>query len=146
MPFTFRLDPLISIRDNVLKEKQAALAQAYEARRIKEDERVEVEQNIVGNLQSAREAMQSGKIDVNFLLGVRRHEMFLLVQLEEVRQQIVMIEEEIERRHQAVIEANKELKIIEKLKDKKREQYIAEENRKEIREMDEIAGVKRMES
>jgi len=143
MPFTFRLDPLISIRDNILKEKQAALAQAYEARRIKEEERGELEQNIAGNLQSARKVMQSGKIDVNFLLGVRRHEMFLIAQLEEVRQQIVLIEEEIERRRQAVIEANKELKIIEKLREKKREQYLAEEKRKEIRDMDEIAGVKR---
>ena len=140
MPFTFRLDPLISIRDNVLKEKQALLAQAYEARQIKEEERVELQRNIEGNLQAAREMMQSGKIDVGFLLGVRRHEMFLLHQHSEVVQQIALIEEEIERRRNAVVEANKELKIIEKLKEKKHEKYLAEEKRKETIQMDEIAG------
>ena len=143
MPFTFRLDPLISIRDNVLKEKQALLAQAVEAKRLAEEARLRLEQNIEGNLLSAREMMQSGKIDVNFLLGVRQHEEFLIEDLGVVRQHIAMIEEQIELRREKVIEANKELKIIEKLKEKKREQYLAEENRKEIREMDEIAGRRR---
>ena len=143
MPFTFRLDPLISIRDNVLKEKQAALAQAYEIRRIVEEKRLELEQNIEANLQSAREMLHSGTVNVNFLLGLRQHDVFLASQLEEVRRHIVLLEEEIERRRDAVIEANKELKIIEKLKEKKHEEYLAEERRKETREMDEIAGRRR---
>ena len=143
MPFTFRLDPLISIRDNFLKEKQAALAQVYEIRRIVEEKRLEIEKNIEANLQSAREMLHSGTVNVNFLLGLRQHDAFLVTQREENLRHIALLEEEIERRRNAVIEANKELKIIEKLKEKKHEEYLAEERRKETREMDEIAGVRR---
>ncbi len=139
MPFTFRLEPLISIRDNVLKEKQAELAKAYEARRIAEEKRLEVERNIEDNQRFGREMLRSGTINIDFLLGVRRHEAFLAAQFDEVRRHIALIEEEIEKRRAAVAEANKELKIIEKLKEKKREKYRAEENRKETIQMDEIA-------
>jgi flagellar FliJ protein len=140
MPFTFRLEPLISIRDNVLKQKQAELAKAYEARRIIEETKSKIEKNIEDNLQSAREMQQSRQIDVKFLFATRQHEIFLFAQLEEIRRHIRMIEEEIEVRRNAVIEANKELKIIEKLKKKKHEKYLAEENRKETIQMDEIAS------
>ena len=143
MVFTFRLEPLISIRDNVLKEKQAELAKAYEARRIIEEARVKVERDIGDNLQAGREMLRSGKIDVNFLLGVREHEIFLLAQLEQAKQDIIEIEKEIDLRRRAVVEANKELKIIEKLKEKKYEKHLAEEKRKETIQMDEIAGRKR---
>ena len=143
MPFTFRLDPLISIRDNVLKEKQAELAKAYEAQRIIEQKQLDTERSIEANLQSAREMQQLGKVDVTLLLGIRRYDMFLASQLDEIRRHIAMIAEEIEIRRQAVIEANKELKIIEKLKERKREEYRVEERRKETIEMDEIAGRKR---
>jgi flagellar FliJ protein len=134
MPFTFRLEPLISIRDNVLKEKQAELAKAYEAMRIIEEAKQKTERNIEDNLQAGREMLQSGKIDVNFLLGIREHEMFLLAQLEQIRKDTIEIEKEIDFRRNAVVEANKELKIIEKLKEKKHEHYLVEEKRKERRE------------
>ena len=144
MPFTFRLEPLISIRDNVLKQKQAALAEAYEVRRVVEEQQSATERAIEQNLQASRDMMLSGNIDVGFLLNVRRHDAFLVVELETYRRQIVHIDEEIEVRRQAVTEANKELKIIEKLKEKKREQYLAEERRQETIEMDEIAGRRRI--
>jgi len=140
MPFSFRLEPLISIRDNVLKRKQSALAEAYEVRRVVEEQRLVTEQEMANNLQASREMMQSGKIDVSFLLNVRRHDAFLASELENYRRQIVHIDEEIEIRRNAVIEANKELKIIEKLKEKQHDQYLAEERRNETIEMDEIAG------
>ena len=140
MPFTFRLEPLISIRNSVLKEKQASLAQAFEWMRIIEEERLRLEQDIASNMQSAREMLHSGKIDANFLLGVQRLDAFLSPQLEKARLAIVLHEEEIERRRQAVLEANKDLKIIEKLKEREYEKYLVDERRKETIEMDEIAG------
>ncbi|MDR0869768.1 MAG: flagellar export protein FliJ [Planctomycetaceae bacterium] len=141
MPFSFRLEPLITIRDNVLKKKQGELAKAYEARRIVETKRTEIDSALKSVLENGRTMIQPGKaVNVDFLLGLRRQEMYLLADRNDCDEKIRILDEEIERRRQIVIEANKELKTVEKLKEKKREIYNAEQTRRETVEMDEVAG------
>jgi len=139
--FQFRLEPLIKIRDNVLKECQAELAKAYDARRILEEHLQEVERQLAEGTATARSLMQPGQtVNVDYLLGIRRQEMFLLANQEEINQQMQEIDAEIERRRDAVVAANKELKILEKLKEKRHEQYLDDEKREETKAMNEIAG------
>ena len=139
--FQFRLEPLIKIRDNVLKECQAELAKAYDARRILEEHLQEVERQLTEGTETARNLMQPGNtVNVDYLLGIRRQEMFLLAKQEEIKQKMQEIDEEIERRRDAVVAANKELKILEKLKEKRHEQYLDDEKREETKAMNEIAG------
>ena len=140
--FRFRLEPLITIRDNVLKEKQAELGKAYEERRVADEQRTKLEQDLANNLEEGRKAMQPGQIDLSFLLGLRRHEMFLRMDHQSVLKYIDEKDQEIEWRRRAVIEANKELKIIEKLKEKQKAAYDAEIQRRETIEMDEIASIR----
>jgi flagellar FliJ protein len=139
--FQFRLEPLIKIRDNVLKECQAELAKAYDARRILEEHLQEVERQLTEGTETARSLMQPGQtVNVDYLLGIRRQEMFLLARQDEIKQKMQEVDEEIERRRDAVVAANKELKILEKLKEKRHEQYLDEEKREETKAMNEIAG------
>jgi flagellar FliJ protein len=138
MVFRFRLEPLITIRDNTLKEKQAELAKAYEARRIVEEKQHELEFELTENIAAGRQRLQTGAVNIEFLLGLRRHEAYLNAQINVVREHLRQIDEEIERRRNAVLEANKELKMIEKLREKRYGQYQAEENRKETIRIDEI--------
>ncbi|MDR2704618.1 MAG: hypothetical protein LBC02_02455, partial [Planctomycetaceae bacterium] len=84
MAFQFRLEPLIAIRDNTLKEKQGELAKAYEARRIVEEKQRELEQELAENVTAGRQRLQTGTIDIEFLLGLRRHEAYLNAQIEVV--------------------------------------------------------------
>jgi flagellar FliJ protein len=143
MAFRFRLEPLITIRDNILKEKQGELAKAYEAQRIVEEKKQELKQELDENIATGRQRLQTGTIDIEFLLGLRRHEAYLNAQIEVVQEHLRQINEEIERRRNAVLEANKELKVIEKLKEKRYEKYQTEENRKEIIRIDEITRIKK---
>lgn len=144
MTFRFRLEPLITIRDNILKEKQAELGKAYEARRIIEEKRKELEQELEAARDSGRQAIQTGSvISVEYLLGLRRQEMFLVAERDDCNEKIRMIDEAIEQRRAAVMEANKELKIVEKLKEKKRERFESEQTRLETVAMDEIASIKK---
>ncbi|GHT30717.1 hypothetical protein FACS1894214_1120 [Planctomycetales bacterium] len=144
MPFQFKLEPLITIRDNELKEKQAELAKAYEARRIVEDMGKKVEAEIAENIEAGREMITGGGvIQPDYLLGLRRQEMFLLAQRKDIQDKMQMLDEEIERRRDAVIEANKSLKTVERLKDRRYEKYQLEERRKETISMDEVAGQRR---
>ncbi|MCL2005508.1 MAG: flagellar export protein FliJ [Planctomycetaceae bacterium] len=139
--FTFRLEPLITLRDNALKERQADLAKAYEARQILETDIKKLDQQLSEGRESARTLMQEGqKINVDYLLGFRRQEMFLLANQDELKEKMAIIDEEIEVRRAAVAEANKELKIVEKLKEQRFEKYLEEQNKSEMKAMDEIAG------
>ena len=143
--FTFRLEPLITLRDNELKECQAELAKAYHARRIVEETRLKFEKDLEESLQSAREMLESGTIDVTFLLTLQDHKTYRTAQLAKIAEDIKKIDEEVERRLALVVSANKELKIVEKLKEKRYEKYLEEENKAEMKFMDEIAGNKRLE-
>ena len=138
--FKFRLEPLITIRENVLKECQAELAKAYDAQRILEEHLQAIERQLSEGTETARSIMQPGKaVNVEFLLGLRRQEMFLRANQNDLKQKMQVIDEEIEARRAKVVEANKELKIVEKLKEKRYEQYLEEERQEETKEMNEIA-------
>ena len=140
MPFKFRLEPLITIRDNVLKEKQGELAKAYEARRKLEEKQVELEQELAATVEAGRNMLHGGGVlDVDYLLSLRRHEGYILAQRDEVLRMMVAVDEEIERRRTAVMEAHRDLKTVEKLKEKQKAKYDAEQAKKETVMMDEIA-------
>ena len=142
--FTFRLEPLITIRDNELKERQSELAKAYEARQILEDALQEIDRQLTEGIAVARSLMQEGQtINVESLLSFRRQEMFLRSQQSDLMEKKEAIDQEIERRRALVVAANKELKIVEKLKERRYEKYLVEENKAETKNMDEIAGNRR---
>jgi len=142
--FKFRLEPLIKIRKNTLQERQAELAQAYDARNILEEYLQEIDRQLTEGAATARSLMQEGQtVNVEHLLGLRRQEMFLRANQDDLNQKIQIIDEEIEVRRAKVVEANKELKIVEKLKEKRYDKYLEEEKKAETKEMDEIAGRQR---
>ena len=139
--FTFRLEPLITIRDNELKERQLELAKAYEARKILEEDMQEIDRQLADGIAAARSLMQEGQtVNVESLLSFRRQEMFLRAQQNDLMETMETLDQEIERRRALVVAANKELKIVEKLKEKRYEKYLEEENKAEMKSMDEIAG------
>ena len=139
--FKFRLDSLITIRDNKLKERQQKLAEAYDARQILEEYLQEIDKQLEEGIIAVRELSQPGQtVNVEHLIGFRQQEMFLRANQEYLMEKMKMIDEEIEVRLAAVIEANKELKVVEKLKEKQHEKYLENENKAETKMMDEIGA------
>jgi len=143
--FKFRLDPLIKIRKNTLQECQAELAKAYDARSILEEHLQRIEKELEAETTAARNLMQPGQtVKIEQLLGFRRQEMFLRANQNDLMQKMKGIDEVIELRRAAVIAANKELKSIETLREKRYEKYLEEEKKEETKAMDEIAGNRRI--
>ncbi|MDR1924840.1 MAG: flagellar FliJ family protein [Planctomycetaceae bacterium] len=144
MAFRFPLEPVIVIRDNFLKECQHELAKAYEARRIVEETEEKINSDLQSNFENGRRMLQEyGKLDVEYMLGLRRHDAYLNAQLNVVKHDLARIDEEIEKRQLAVTEAHKELKIIEKLKEKKLDEFYKNETKKEQIAMDEVAIIRK---
>ncbi|MDR1959199.1 MAG: flagellar export protein FliJ [Planctomycetaceae bacterium] len=137
--FKFRLTPLLKIRENLRREKQAELAKALEAETVVVEKLTEIEQNMLHVKEEARTRILRGKISVDFMVGLRRHEAFLLAQQRQIREQLEILRTEIEKRREAVREADKEVRVMEKLHEKQKDRYDFEERNKETLFMDEIA-------
>ena len=140
MPFKYRLAPLLKIRENVRAEKQAELNQAHEAARLVEEELERVRGEYAHCMEQGLQAAQQEQIDVNYLLAMRRHQAYLITQQELAIKQLEEIRQEIERRRIALMEADREVKVLEKLREKMKAKYLQEEALADLKQMDEIAG------
>jgi len=140
MKFKFRLDSLLKIRENIRAERQAELSKANEAARIVEEQLQRVRTEIVRCGDLGREAMQQGRISVDYLLSLRRHEAYLLAQQGQAQNHLEQIRQEIERRRIALMEADRDVKVLEKLREKQKTKHLREEALAEVKRMDEIAG------
>jgi len=137
--FNFRLRPLQKIRENTRRERQAELARAMEAESLVREKIESLARDIAGTKEEGRRLAAAGTINVDFLVGLRRHEAWLLAQKQEAEQKLEQVLAEVERRRLAVVEADKEVKILEKLHEKLKDKYDSEQAAKEIVAFDEIA-------
>jgi len=138
-PFRFRLATLLRLRELARDERRAELAQAYRAKDLLEEQERAIEQHLASLREAARRACAPGEIDVDRLMEARRFETVLLAQQQDIRQKQQMIDAEVERRRLALVEANREVQVLENLRRRQYERHRAEENRREIKQLDEIA-------
>ncbi len=137
--FKFRLATLLRLRELARDERRAQLAQAYRAQDLLDEQKRQIEEHLAEMRHRARLVAAPGEIDVDRLLEARRFEMVLLAQREHADRQREMIGIEIERRRTAVVEANREVQVLDNLRARQHERHRAEENRREIKHLDEIA-------
>jgi flagellar export protein FliJ len=140
--YKFRLQPLQKIRENTRRERQADLARALEAEAVVREKIESLVQELDATKTEGRRLASEGKINVDFLVGLRRHEAWLLVQKQEAEQKLEQVLTEVERRRLALVEADKEVKVLEKLHEKLKEKHDAEMTAREVVELDEIASVR----
>ena len=138
--FKFRLTTLQRLREALRDQRRAQLAEAFQADEIIEGQQLRLEQEMADVEGRQREASGPGEVDVDALLADQRYAMLLGAQHKHLRQQREAVAEEIERRRQLLVEADREVRVLEKLEERQRERHRAEENRQEIRQLDEVAG------
>lgn len=142
--FKFRLQTLLRIREQERDERQSELAEAQQADQILVERQEEVAAQITVLGEENRRCMV-GTIDVDRILGNRRHEALLLGHQREIAEQRRIVGEEIQKRQERLVEANREVKVLEKLREKQEERFREEERLDDIKQMDEIAGRRREE-
>ena len=140
MAFRFRLQPLQKVRENIRRDRQTELAKALEAEMVVREKIESLVGEIAGTKEEGRKLAAKGRINVDFLVGLRRHEAYLLAQKAEAEQKLEQVLAEVERRRLAVVEADKEVKILEKLHEKLKDRHDNELTAKEIVDLDEIAS------
>lgn len=138
--FTFRLQTLLKLRDQARDGRRAELAKAYEAERVLNGKKEELAGQQEELARSIREQSQPGVVDVDALLNMHRHEAMLSAHQRTLAQQYERLAPEIERRRQALVEADRQVKVLEKLKDKQQRRHREQEDRREAKVLDEVAS------
>ena len=137
--FIFRLASLLRLRESRRDECRAALAEAY---RIDEVLRKQFD-NLATELDALREFCRRnaspGAVDVDRLVEAQRYELVARAQQRHIAQQRETVAPEIERRRQALVEADREVRILEKLRQRQADQHRRDEELRESKRLDEVA-------
>lgn len=132
--FNFRLDTVLKLRSYDVKLAKEALSQATAQRINKQNEIEDAKREIAGLF-----GQEIGIVSVEYMQQKQYRQEFLkehIVVLEQEKEELLKIEE---KRKLELNEANKQEKILIKLKDKKKAEYTFEMGIEDQKNMDEIA-------
>ncbi len=137
--FHFRLATLLRLREATRDERRVQLA---------ETQRADAElQSQLTRLEMERERVQSecratacpGMVDIDHLVEADRYACALRTQESELRRQRQALAVEIERRRQALLEADRDVRTLENLRQHQSQAHRQEEDRQEGKRLDEAA-------
>ncbi len=138
--FRYRLASLLKLREATRDERRAELAEAYQAETVLAQRRRELDGAIRDNREQLRETAGAGQINVDTLVGGHRHQLLLAAQQQLMDRQRQQLETEIERRRERLVEADQEVRAMEKLRERQQGRFQYEEDRKEVKRLDEVAA------
>ncbi len=138
--YRFRLATLQKLRETHRDEMRSKLAEAYQAERLLGEQVATIHAEEAELQQVHRKTLQTGTTDVNRLLNVQRYSTALTGQLATIQEQSKMLAAEIEKRRLALVEADQQVRVLEKLRERQLEAHRSLALRAESKVMDEIAS------
>jgi flagellar export protein FliJ len=142
--YQFRLETLRKVRAARRDERRVALAEAFHASELLGLRQAELagEQAELRALQ--RSAAEGQFLDVNRLLEAQRYELVLKARGQELANQRALLETETERRRQALVESDREVRAMDLLDERQRRDHQRKSLRSEHKQLDETAGQRHM--
>jgi flagellar export protein FliJ len=135
--FQFRLAALQRLREAARDERRAQLAEVF---RLAES-LAEQKRQVVENLHevSRNRAVSQGAVDVEKLLAATRYEAVLMVEQAQLERQAAAVAVEIEKRREALVAADRDVRALEKLRETQQARHRAEQEQRSIKQLDEAA-------
>jgi flagellar FliJ protein len=137
--FQFRFDTLKKIRESERQQRRLELAQALQAEQLVETQIHQLEAEEQETRTRCQAAAGPGRVDVDTLLDIHRYAAILKVRVQLLRDQLARLRTEIERRRQVLVEADRQVRVLEKLRERQWDEYCLAESRREVKNMDEVA-------
>ena len=138
MRFQFRLQTLLRLREAARDERREQLAEVMRIDDALRKQLAELE-----GLQSEARALQRlvvGRVDVDRLLEAQRYEAVVALEILHVERQRAAVAEEMNKRREALVEADREFRVLEKLREKRLQEHGTEALAQEMKVLDEAAG------
>ena len=139
--FHFRLETLLRLRLAERDERRAELAKALRAEEMlrAEQQRLVGEQRELG--ERVRTLKSPGAANVDALLQTHRYETVLAAQQRQLTTQMAQVAAETERRRLALVEADRQVRVLEKLRERQAASAKIKDERLEAKRFDELAMV-----
>jgi flagellar protein FliJ len=137
--FHFRLSTLLQLRETARDQRCSELAEAHRQDTDLEGRLRQIRDTQVRLKREGREAIGPGVVDVARLLKIEQYASSLKDQATAIAEQRSLLAVEIDRRRQALVQAERELQVLEKLRDNQSQQQRQEEHRQESKLLDEAA-------
>jgi flagellar export protein FliJ len=140
--FNFRLQTLRRLREITRDELRFRLATAYEAERILAQQRAALALEEAELALARRAIIERTPVDVNGLLASQRYQLALTAQGKVFEEQAAKLAAEVELRRAAVVEADREVRVLDKLEERQRRQHEQARAQVEMKRMDEIGATR----
>lgn len=137
--FRFRLATLLRLRQALRDQRREALAEAYRVDELLAVQWARLQQEIDALGAECRRAAGPGTVNVDRLLEAQRYELALKTRQRQLQDQRRQVAEQIEHRRAALAEADRQVRVLEKLRQRQAARHQYEENRREIKLLDEVA-------
>jgi flagellar protein FliJ len=137
--YRFRLTTLLRIRDAVRDERRGQLAAAQRAEEIIAARIDEIDNELASLADRSHQASRPGSINIDRLLDAGRYQTVLFTEKQAAIKQRQDVAAEVDRRRQALVEADREVKTLEKLREKQSSQHRFAEHRREVKQLDAAA-------
>jgi flagellar FliJ protein len=144
--FRFRLETLLKLRRAALDQQRAKLAEAHRAAAILREHEEELARQAAETQQDRRNAAARGKVNVDAALNAQRYDLLLLAQRQTLEEQRRKLAEAIEQQRRLVMEADRDVKVLEKLRERRQAEHAIAEQSRDMKQLDEIAARTRKEA
>ncbi len=141
--FEFRLDSLLKLRQAECQRRRAEVEEAFRAQQQLSEQIGQTRREIDEMRQRSLADAAPGRIDVARLSNAQRYQQVLRGQLLSLSQQQSQWVVELEERRLALVEADRQLRVLEKLRDRHLRVHQGEQQRREIKALDEVAAHQR---
>lgn len=139
MKFVFTLQGVLNHRRQIEREKQRALADRVAAVSRLVQELREMDEQVQRSIAELRAHRLTGRLDLAYLAAHRRYTLAMQRRAMEQARRIAAAQQAVDAARVELVAAAKDRKVIEKLRERRYEQWRAEQARKEMAQLDEIA-------
>ena len=116
------------------------MAEAYLAEETLKEREKDLEEQVEAVRRQHHNVAQPGLVNLDQLVETHRYEVVLDAQGQVLEDQMKLLVEEIERRREALVAADREVRILEKLRESQHKRHRKNAVRQEIKELDEAAS------
>jgi flagellar protein FliJ len=138
--YKFRLATLQKVREARRTQQRQALAEAFHAEELIAESRAALADE-AAELRAAQRSAAEGKyLDVNRLLEAQRYDLLLRARDQELAKQAILLAAETERRRRLLVEADRDVRVLERLDERHRDEHNRRTQRSEQKLLDEVAS------
>jgi len=138
--FVFKLDAVLHHRERVEKDRYRNFAVVEGEMKRLEGELNALNQELQGNSADVRDNHLIGRLDLRYLAAHRRYMLGMQRKVHGLAQKMTQQQKLVDDARQALLEASKQRKILDKLRERQNQRWNEAQARRETSELDEVVA------